>query len=68
MLAAAFGLTGDVEEAKVWLAETLELRPTWTSLARLPAEWANWNASPQFVALRQTTLDVGLRRTGMPEE
>jgi len=28
----------------------------------------NWDASPQFVALREKTLDVGLRRAGLPDE
>jgi hypothetical protein len=30
------------------------------------AGWPNWNASPQYVALREKTIDVGLRRAGMP--
>jgi len=34
----------------------------------LSANWTNWNATPGFVAYREKTLDVGLRRAGMPEE
>jgi adenylate cyclase len=68
LLASALGLRGDVDEAKVALAEALKLRPASNSFARLRATLPNWNASSQFVALREKTFDVGLRRAGMPEE
>jgi hypothetical protein len=61
-------LKGDVDEAKAALAESLKLEPERNSLARLGATGPNWNASPQFVALREKTVDVGLRRAGLPEE
>jgi adenylate cyclase len=67
LLAAALGLKGDVDEAKAVLAESLKVRPDWNSLAQL-AKAPNWNASPQFVALREKTVDVGLRRAGLPAE
>jgi adenylate cyclase len=67
-LAAALGLRGDVDEAKAALAESLKLKPESNSLARLRATAPNWNASPQFVALREKTIDVGLRRAGLPDE
>ena len=67
-LAAALGLRGDVDEAKAALAESLKLRPEWNSLARLRATFSNWNASPQYAALREKTVDVGLRRAGFPDE
>ena len=67
-LAAALGLRGDIDEAKATLAEALKLKPEWNSLAQLSAKVPNWNASPQFVALREKTVDVGLRRAGFPEE
>jgi tetratricopeptide (TPR) repeat protein len=67
-LAAALGLRGDVDEAKAALAESLKLRPEWNSLAKLSANAPNSNASPQFVALREKTVDVGLRRAGLPDE
>jgi adenylate cyclase len=68
LLAAALGLKGDVDEAKAILAEAFKLPPEATSFARMNVVWANWNASPQYVALREKTIDVGLRRAGMPEE
>lgn len=67
-LAASLGLRGDFEEGKDALREARRLRPRWTSLARLPIEWPNWNASPAFAALREKTMDVGLRCVGMPSE
>jgi TolB-like protein/class 3 adenylate cyclase/Tfp pilus assembly protein PilF len=67
-LAAALGLRGDVDEAKAALAAALKLQPEDNSLARLRATVPNWNASPGFAALREKTIDVGLRRAGMPEE
>ena len=68
LLAAALGLRGDVDEAKAALAESLKLKPEWNSMARLRAKVPNWSATPQFVALREKTVDVGLRRAGMPDE
>ena len=67
-LAAALGLRGDIDEAQATLAEALKLKPEWNSLARLRATFSNWNASPQYAALREKTVDVGLRRAGMPDE
>ena len=67
-LAAALGLRGDVDEAKAVLAESLKLRPEWNSSAALRAKFKNWNASPQYAALREKTVDVGLRRAGLPDE
>jgi adenylate cyclase len=67
-LAAALGLKGDVNEAKAVLAESLKLRPEWNSLAALRANVLNWDASPQFVTLREKTVDVGLRRAGLPDK
>jgi TolB-like protein/class 3 adenylate cyclase/Tfp pilus assembly protein PilF len=66
-LAAALGLRGDVDEAKALLAESLKLKPELNSLAAL-AKGPNWNASPQFAALREKTVDVGLRRAGLPDK
>jgi hypothetical protein len=67
VLAAALGLKGDLDAARTTLAESLRVRPEWNSLARL-AKLPNWNASPQYVALREKTIDVGLRRAGLPDE
>jgi TolB-like protein/class 3 adenylate cyclase/Flp pilus assembly protein TadD len=68
-LAAALGLKGDIDEAKAALAEFLNLRPGKTySLAKLRALPINRNASPQYWALHEKTIDVGLRAAGMPEQ
>jgi adenylate cyclase len=68
ILAAALGLRGDLDEAKATLAEALKLKPEWNSLARLRAAFSNSNATPRYAALREKTVDVGLRRAGLPGE
>jgi adenylate cyclase len=66
-LAGALGLKGDLDEAKAALAESLKLTPEINSFA---AQRANvpWVANPPHWALREKTLNVGLRRIGFPEE
>ena len=66
-LAGALGLKGDLDEAKVALADGIQLRPEINSLARWRTH-APWNTNPQYWALREKTLNVGLRKAGMPEE
>jgi adenylate cyclase len=69
MLAAALGLKGDLDEAKALLFDATAIAkngpPSFTVFNAL---WPNWNASPEYVALRQKTIDVGLRRAGLPEQ
>ena len=65
-LAAAFGLRGDVNEARGALAQSLALKPEINSLARL-REYA-WMNNPPHWALREKTVNIGLRRAGFPEE
>jgi tetratricopeptide (TPR) repeat protein len=67
-LAAALGLKGELEEAKPLLAEFLELRPEWNSLARMHAAFPSAYANPQYAALAAKTVELGLRRAGLPEE
>ena len=66
-LAGALGLRGDIDEARTALAAAFRLNPKANSLARWSAAQA-WMNNPQFAALRGNTLDVGLRRAGMPEK
>jgi tetratricopeptide (TPR) repeat protein len=66
-LAAGLGLKGDLEAAKAALDEGIKLKPQVNSLAAWRAH-RPWETNPQFLALREKTLDVGLRRAGMPEE
>jgi adenylate cyclase len=66
VLAAALALKGELDEAKVALAEGIKLRPEFNSLARLRA-YTTWG-NPRYKTLRESTLDLGLRRAGMPDE
>jgi TolB-like protein/DNA-binding winged helix-turn-helix (wHTH) protein/Flp pilus assembly protein TadD len=66
-LAAALGLGEDLDEAKAALADAIRLKPEVNSLAR----WRDhqpWIDNPQQWALREKTVNVGLRRAGMPVE
>jgi hypothetical protein len=56
---------GDTGEAKATLGELHKLRPEFNSFAGLRA---NVRASPQYAALAAKTVDLGLRRAGLPEE
>jgi TolB-like protein/Tfp pilus assembly protein PilF len=66
-LAGALGLWGDLDEAKTVLAEGIKLKPEVNSLARLRS-YMPWITNPQHWALRDKTLNVGLRRAGFPDE
>jgi adenylate cyclase len=66
-LAGALGLRGDLDEAKAALAEAIRIRPEINSFARYRA-YSPWITNPQHWALRENTLNVGLRRIGFPEE
>jgi tetratricopeptide (TPR) repeat protein len=64
-LAAALGLTGDVEASRAALTKAFELKPEMHSLRRLRAHLAGGNA--RFWMLYEKTGAVGLRRVGTPE-
>jgi TolB-like protein/DNA-binding winged helix-turn-helix (wHTH) protein/tetratricopeptide (TPR) repeat protein len=66
-LAGALGFQGDLDEARAALAESLNLKPEINSFAAQRAN-APWIANPPHWALREKTLNVGLRRIGFPEE
>jgi TolB-like protein/class 3 adenylate cyclase/Tfp pilus assembly protein PilF len=65
-LAAALALQGHLDQAKSALAESLKLKPEINSMARQRARWAYSN-NPAYQALAAKTVDVGLRKAGMPE-
>jgi adenylate cyclase len=65
-LAGALGLKGDLDDARIALAESLKLKPGIDSLARFGAQSPYTN--PAYMALRAKTLYVGLRRAGFPDE
>jgi adenylate cyclase len=66
-LAAALALQGHLDEAHTALAESLKLNPKINSMARQRARSAYTN-NPAYVALAAKTVDVGLRKAGLPEE
>jgi adenylate cyclase len=66
-LAGAFGLEGDLNEARLALAESTKLNPAVKSLARMRGQ-NPWLTNPRYWDLQERTLNVGLRRAGLPEE
>jgi TolB-like protein/DNA-binding winged helix-turn-helix (wHTH) protein/Flp pilus assembly protein TadD len=67
ILAGALGLRGDLHEARAEIAEASKLKPEVNSLAAWRA-YAPWIANPPYWALRETTVNVGLRRAGFPDK
>jgi hypothetical protein len=70
LLAAAAGLKGDIDEAKTALAEFLKRKPDLGTISRLRAFEGSlsYTSEPRYVALRESTINAGLRRAGLPEE
>ena len=67
ILAAALGLKGDIDGARIALAELHKLKPELISIAVIKKMY-EVNSLPETVALRDRTFYAGLRRAGMPEE
>ena len=67
LLAAALGLRGDVDDARAMLDELRKLRPEMNSFAGLRTN-IQTRSSPQYAALAEKTVNVGLRRAGLPDE
>jgi hypothetical protein len=65
LLAAALGLKGDIGKAKTALTEAFRIRPDFNSFARLH-DYVTWG-NRRFRDLCASTIDVGLRRAGMPD-
>jgi len=65
-LAAALGLEGDLDGAKMALAELIKLNPDVNSLARFRVyrPWGN----AQYWTLFEQTAGLGLRQAGFPDE
>ena len=66
-LAGALGLRGDLDEARAELAESLRLKPDINSFAAQRAAFPA-NTNPDYWALAEKTVNLGLRRAGFPEE
>jgi TolB-like protein/Tfp pilus assembly protein PilF len=62
-LAGAFGLQGQMDEAKAALAQSIKLNPNINSLARMRS-YNPWITNPQHWMLQESTLNIGLRRAG----
>jgi TolB-like protein len=66
-LAGALALNGDIDAARAALAEARRLKPEIDSQARWRA-YQPWITIPRYWALREKTLNLGLRRAGFPDE
>jgi adenylate cyclase len=66
-LCGALGFRGDVDGARAALAEALRIKPEINTLARYRAS-TPWITNQKHWALRDKTLNVGLRRAGFPDE
>ena len=66
-LAGALGLRGDLDEARAAVAEALRIKPEVDSLAKYRA-FTPWIGNPRHWALREKTLNAGLRCAGFPDE
>jgi adenylate cyclase len=67
-LAAALGLKGDADGERTALDEFLKLKPEMNSLAKMRANFPASYGNPEFVAVAEKTVDLGLRRAGLPED
>jgi adenylate cyclase len=63
-LAGALGLKGALDEARGALAESIKLNPDMNSLTQVRVYYFR---SLQYWALREKTVNVGLRRAGFPD-
>ena len=66
-LAGALGLNGDLVAARAQLTEARRLKPEIDSLAQW-RKYQPWITVPEYQALREKTLNVGLRQAGFAEE
>jgi len=66
-LAGALGLRGDLDEARAELAESLRLKPDMNSFAAWRAA-TPYMTNPDYWALAEKTVNLGLRRAGFPDE
>jgi TolB-like protein len=66
-LAGALALNGDLDAARAMLAAARSLKPNILSLAQWRG-YQPWITIPQYRALREKTLYLGLRCAGFPDE
>jgi tetratricopeptide (TPR) repeat protein len=65
--AGALGFRGDLDQARTELSESVRLNPDINSFARWRAAFP-FLTNPDYLALADKTVDLGLRRAGFPEE
>jgi Flp pilus assembly protein TadD len=65
LLAAALALKGELDEAAAALRQAIEIQPQIGSFSGIRARYKN-RAAPQFLALCENTVNVGLRLAGLP--
>jgi len=66
-LAGALGLRGDLNEARAALAESFRLNPNLNSFSLARPRDFSRAGNPNFWALWEKTVAVGLRRAGFPD-
>jgi adenylate cyclase len=67
-LAAAYGLRGDIDEARAALADMMQNSPRYRTVAELRKLPGARMSDPATASLWERTVLTGLRRAGMPEE
>jgi len=67
LLAGALAFSGDIDEARAALAESIRLNPEVKSFAQWRA-YMPWITGREHWALLEKTLNIGLRRAGFPDE
>jgi hypothetical protein len=65
-LAGVLGLKGDLNDATAAIAEARKLSPEVDTIERFRAS-TPYAADPAYWALREKTVEAGLRRAGFPE-
>jgi len=67
LMAAAFGLIGELDRARASLAEAMNLAPQFNTLQRILSAHP-WLAGRRYQELAEPTTRLGLRRAGLPDD
>jgi len=65
-LAGAYGLKGDLDKGRSTLSQSLKRKPAIKTLARMLSD-NPWLSNQHYWVLQEKTLNVGLRRVGLPD-
>jgi hypothetical protein len=66
-LAAALGLSGEIDEVREVLAKSIKIRLEFNPLARLRRA-IPWTEDPRYINLAENRFEAGLRKAGMSGE